>query len=156
VTASGGTTPYTWSIASGALPPGLSLAAGTGTISGTPTATGTYGFTVQVTDSSNPKQTATAALSIAVTTKLSVATTSLPNGTHGTAYSTPLAASGGTSPYTWSITSGALPGGLRLSSSTGTISGTPTTAGTYSFTVRATDSSSPRQTATQALSLTIL
>jgi uncharacterized protein YjdB len=64
--ASGGTKPYNWSIAGGSLPPGLSLNAGTGVISGTPTTSGLYSFTAQVTDASSPVQTATRALSIRI------------------------------------------------------------------------------------------
>jgi len=71
LTASGGTLPYTWSIASGSLPTGLSLNSSTGTISGTPTATGTFNFIARVTDSGNPIQTATRALSITVAAQAS-------------------------------------------------------------------------------------
>ena len=76
----------------------------------------------------------------------------LPQGTVGVAYSQTLSASGGTSPYTWSVTSGALPGGLALSSS-GTISGAPTAAGTFGFTVQVRDSAST--TAIKAFALTV-
>lgn len=87
---------------------------------------------------------------------LAVTTTTLPTGRIGRAYSATLAASGGTTPYTWSISSGALPTGLTLAASTGVISGTPTgTAGTTSFTVMVDDSSSPVQSVTQALSITL-
>jgi len=110
---------------------------------------------VQVTDSTTPTaQTATKALSITVaaaSTPLTITTASLPNGSVGTAYSGTLAATGGTAPYIWSITSGSLPAGLSLNGST--ISGTPTTAGTSSFTVQAKDSTG--QTAIQALSITV-
>ena len=124
--ASGGAGGNTWSVTSGSLPDGLTLAAG-GTISGTPAAAGTSNFTVQVKDSANG--TATKSLSIAVNAPpLNVTTTSLPNGTAGTAYSQTLAASGGTGGNTWSITSGSLPDGLTLAAG-GTISGTPTGAG---------------------------
>lgn len=67
LTADGGTLPHTWSLASGSLPPGLALSAGSGEISGIPTTTGTFGFTVQVSDASSPAQSATKSLSIAVT-----------------------------------------------------------------------------------------
>jgi hypothetical protein len=84
-----------------------------------------------------------------------VTTTSLPSGAHGVAYSATLTASGGKSPYSWAIVSGALPAGLTLTAATGVISGTPTTAGTSSFTVRVTDSESPVATGTKALSITV-
>jgi prepilin-type N-terminal cleavage/methylation domain-containing protein len=155
--ATGGVTPYTWSISSGSLPNGLSLNSSTGAITGTPTTAGTYSFTVKVTDSASPTPgTATKALSITVNTAVTITTTSLPNGTHGVAYSQTLAATGGVTPYTWSISSGSLPNGLSLNSSTGAITGTPTTAGTYSFTVKVTDSASPTPgTATKTLSIRI-
>ncbi len=86
---------------------------------------------------------------------LSITTTSLAGGAVNVAYSATLAASGGTLPYTWSIVSGSLPGGLTLNSGTGVISGTPTATGTFSFTVQVTDNSSPGQTATKALSITV-
>ena len=66
-----------------------------------------------------------------------------------------LAASGGTMPYTWSIASGSLPTGLALNTSSGAITGTPSAAGTFNFTARVSDASSPVQTATGSLSLTI-
>ena len=156
--ATGGTTPYTWSLTSGSLPTGVSLTAATGLISGTPTTSGTFSFTVQVKDSSSPAQTATANLSITVSTTSSpvqVVTSSLSNGQVSSAYSATLAATGGTTPYTWSLTSGSLPTGVSLTAATGLISGTPTTSGTFSFTVQVKDSSSPAQTATANLSITV-
>jgi hypothetical protein len=83
---------------------------------------------------------------------LSISTSSLPSGKVGAAYSATLAASGGTTPYTWSVSSGQVPGGLKLASS-GTISGIPTTAGTSSFTVKVTDGSGV--SATKSLSIAI-
>ena len=151
LTASGGTSPYTWSIASGTLPAGLTLAAGTGVISGTPSGAGTSNFTVQVTDINS--LTGTKALSLNVIAPPTVTTASLPGGTQNTAYSATLAATGGTSPYSWSIASGTLPAGLSLAASTGVISGTPTGSGTSNFTVQATDTNS--LTGTAALSITI-
>ena len=152
LTATGGTTPYTWSITSGALPTGLTLASGTGVISGTPTATGTSNFTVQVSDANSV--TATQPLSITVVPPaLTVTTTSLPSGTQNAAYSATLTATGGTTPYSWSITVGTLPAGLTLASATGVISGTPTGTGTSNFTVQVTDTNSA--TATKALSITV-
>jgi hypothetical protein len=86
---------------------------------------------------------------------LAVATSAtLPGGTVGTAYSTTLTASGGNAPFSWKVSSGSLPAGLTLSSA-GVVSGTPTTAGTSTFTAKVTDSSKPAQTATRSFSLTI-
>lgn len=84
---------------------------------------------------------------------LSVSTATLPDGTIGVAYSQTLIANGGTSPYTWAVTVGALPAGLTLAGATGVISGTPTTAATSTFTVTVTDASSA--TASQSLSITV-
>ena len=158
--ASGGTTPYSWSISAGALPGGLTLATASGTISGTPTTAGTFSFTVKVTDSTAPTaQTATKSFSITVAaavTPVQITTNSIPSGQVGTAYTTILAASGGTTPYSWSISSGTLPAGLTMAAASGTISGTPTTAGTFSFAVKVTDSTAPtRQTATKSFSITV-
>src|SRR6202011_3360678 len=144
-------TPYSWSIPSGTLPAGLALAPSTGVISGTPTVVGTSNFTAQVTDANS--MTATNALSITVAASLNVTTNSLPAGTQNAAYSATLAATAGTTPYTWSIASGTLPTGLALAPSTGVISGTPTVVGTSNFTVQVMDASSA--TATKALSLTV-
>ncbi len=158
IAATGGTTPYQFSASS--LPSGLSIAASSGAISGTP-AQGTAGTaTVQftVTDSSTPTpQTATASLALALSAaKLTITTTSLPSGTVGTAYSGAISASGGTTPYTYAASN--LPGGLSIDGATGAISGTPaaSSAGTASVAVTVTDSTQPTaQTATANLSLTI-
>ena len=159
LTATGGTPPYTWSVSSGALPDGLSLDPNSGIISGTPTGTGSPSFTVEVTDSASPTpQTATQTLTLTVdpTSPLAVTTSMLGSATQGSPYTATLDSNGGTAPGTWSIASGSLPDGLALDSATGVISGTPTGFGTSSFTVEATDSSTPAQTATKALSLEVM
>ena len=155
LTAAGGTAPYSWTISAGALPTGLSLAAN-GTLSGTPAAAGTYTFTVQVTDSAAPSpQTATKAFALTVSGSVAVVTASVPNGLATSAYSTTLSATGGTSPYTWSLASGSLPSGLTLAS-TGIISGIPTTVGTFTLTAQVSDATTPTaQTATRTFSITI-
>ncbi len=158
--ATGGTSPYNWSLVSGALPAGLRLVASSGVINGVPAVSGTFSFTVSVSDSSNPVQTQTAAISITIAAApvsdppLAVTTASLAAGTVNASYTATLAASGGTSPYAWALASGTLPAGLTLSSG-GVISGTPTASGTSSFTVRVTDSSSPEQTQSTTLSITV-
>jgi hypothetical protein len=159
LTAGGGSTPYTWAVTVGTLPTGLSLNASSGAITGTPTAAGTSNFTVEVTDDTT--NTATRALSITVTGSLAITTSTLPDGTTGVPYSAALAASGGTSPYTWSVVEEVetpvddphtgLPVGLGLDSSTGAISGTPDLAGDFSFTVMVTDDAA--RTATKTLAI---
>ena len=86
---------------------------------------------------------------------ISISTTTLSDATQNTAYSATVVATGGQTPYTWSISQGTLPAGLTLNASTGVISGTPTAVGTSSFTIKAEDSSSPKQNATKQLSIRV-
>jgi uncharacterized protein (TIGR03437 family) len=141
--AAGGATPYAWSVSAGALPTGLTLSAA-GVLSGTPTVSGPFSFTAKVTDSSAPTPlTATQVYNVTIRAALTITTTSLPNGTVGVAYSQALAASGGTPPYSnWTVSSGALPGGLKLNASSGVIGGTPTTTtgSPFAFSVTVKDS----------------
>ena len=157
--ASGGVTPYTWSITAGSLPAGLTLHPAAGTIGGTPTAAGTYVFTVQVADSQSPSATASRQLAIAVSAPppapLNITTTGLPGGKVNVTYSQTLQATGGVTPYVWSLASGSLPPGLTLSSA-GVISGRPTKKGNWSFVVRARDSQSSPAQDTQSLSIRIV
>jgi hypothetical protein len=158
--ASGGNPPYTWNLETslGSLPPGLTLATATGAISGTPSVANHYNFAIEVRDSSG--QSATRALSMSVSaaidSSLNITTTSLSTGRVSQPYNVALSTTGGTPPYTWSLStsSGPLPPGLTLGTTTGAISGTPSVASQYSFTLRVTDSSSPQQTATKMLSMT--
>ena len=137
-TASGGTGPYTFARTTGTLPPGLTLS-GSGALSGTPTAAGTFNFTVQATDSGGCTQTKAYTLTINSGCAIVVSPATAPNGFVGTAYNQPFTASGGVAPYTFTRTSGTLPPGLTMPVN-GLLSGTPTTQGTYTFTVQATDS----------------
>lgn len=152
-----GTKPYSWSVNSGSLPTGLSLVAGTGVISGTPTVNNTFSFVIRLTDSAgSPKtydrsfyiivsaSTPPPAVAVQITTP-----TPLPPGVVGSSYNTSLQAINGTAPYTWSVSAGAVPAGMALSSSTGVLSGTPTAPGTVSFSARVTDSSTTASVATQ-------
>ena len=154
--ATGGTSPYTWSLALGsALPTGLTLSPA-GVLQGKPQV-GQYSFNIQVTDSSSQvsvQQTFT--LTVAAAGGFTITTPSpLPPATPGTLYSVNLTVSGGTQPYMWSLASGSvLPTNFALSTG-GAITGNPTAAGQYSFTVQVTDSSSPALTAQQTFSLTV-
>jgi len=147
-----GSVPIAWSLASGALPAGLQLNSSTGSITGTPTAAGNSTFTVQASNSvgSNTK---TFSISVnAIGSAPSITTTSpLTSGKVNTSYSITLS-SNGTAPFTWAISNGALPSGLSLNSSTGVIGGTPTTAGTSTFTAQA---SNGWGTANVTLSMTV-
>ncbi|MDR3225995.1 MAG: putative Ig domain-containing protein, partial [Clostridiales Family XIII bacterium] len=145
-----GATPITWSVVSGTLPPGLSLNASTGVISGTPTTESTYSFSVRASNAAG--NSSNRALVITVISAPVISTASLPNATKGTTYSQTLAATG-TAPITWSVVSGALPSGLTLNASTGIISGTPTTESTYAFSVRA---SNVAGSSTKALVITVI
>jgi len=151
ISAAGGLAPYSFSVITGNLPAGLTLA--NGTISGTPTTAGTSNFTVRVLDSSTPPQNFQRNFALSINSVLTVTTASLPVGSTGVPYSQALAAAGGTAPFSWSIITGSLPQGLNLSGAT--ITGTPTAAGTANFTVRVADSSSPQQTAQSALSISV-
>jgi hypothetical protein len=84
-----------------------------------------------------------------------ITTSTLPGATVGTPYAATLTGAGGAPPYTWAIASGTPPAGLSLDASTGTISGTPTTSGTATFTVSLTDSSAPAQVLSRSLSIAV-
>jgi hypothetical protein len=141
--ASGGISPYTWSLINGTLPKDLALNSTTGEISGTPSIAGNSSFTLQVSDALGG--TATKDFTLAVTSSTSVLTITtlspLPTGIVGTAYNTTLQATGGVTPYTWSLANGSLPPGIALDKTTGKISGTPTIVGSNSFTVQVSDDS---------------
>lgn len=126
----------TWSIADGALPPGLVLGASDGLISGAPTAAGTYVFTVRAEIDAQRVDTKT--LAITVRDRVTIGTAPTPPSEVSVAFLMPLTATGGTGIFTWSVTSGALPTGLALTP-TGAIVGKPTQAGRFAFTVTATD-----------------
>lgn len=154
LTSTGGVGPFTWALASGTLPPGLSISTA-GAISGTPTTVGSTTIKVQVTDSQTPIAAVdTATKTITVNQPLAISTSTLTSGSIGVAYSASLVATGGVPPYTWSLTSGTLPAGLTLNTF-GFISGTPTAVETQTFTVQVSDSQTTPATATATLSLTI-
>lgn len=239
VAVSGGTAPYQFNVASGSLPSGLAIGPTTGTISGMPSGTGSFNFSISVQDSAthsashafevtvsntgaiavtvspspvtvpsagteqftalvkntsnvavtwkaslgtisnlglykaptvttntvatvtatsvaDPTKSATASITISPSAQstLTITTTSLSSATSGTAYSNSLSATGGSAPYTWTLSSGSLPAGITLKSS-GTISGTTTQTGLFNLTLQVADSSSQKQTATRAFTLNV-
>ena len=155
LTETGGVTPITWTQTAGTLPTGLSLSTA-GVISGTPTvAAAATPLTFKATDSTpvTPQTASSSGLTLTVDSAVAISTSSLPSATVRVAYSTTLAATGGATPYTWSITAGSLPAGLSLAASTGIISGTPTAVVSGSITFKVTDNDGG--TASKALSLTL-
>ena len=150
----GGTGGNVWSLATGSLPGGLSLNTSTGLISGTPTAPASGSIGLKVQDSNgdsaqwNTSVPVVAALSITSTSPLHV-------GGLGVFYNQSVGTSGGVGPYTFSITTGALPGGLSLNTATGAITGMPTAGGNFGFTIKVTDSSGTADQSSQAFTLFI-
>lgn len=145
----------TWAIVqgSGALPPGLTLNATQGTISGTPTTAGTFNFTVQLTDSGLPQHTTSRPFSITIIPSLVITTAALPQGVTGFEYTATMQATGGVPPYSWSSTT--LPSKLVIGSGSGRILGTPTAPGTTPVTIQVIDSSTPPQVVRTTLNLTV-
>ena len=138
-TLTGGYNPTSFTVSSGSLPPGLTLNTGTGLVSGTPTSVGgPFAFTITGTDSSGDS--VSGSYSVIINSQPTI-TTTLPNWTVNSVYNQTIHVTGGTNPDTFAVSSGALPAGLILNSSSGVISGTPTTAGgPFSFTISASDS----------------
>ncbi|HNG34653.1 MAG TPA: putative Ig domain-containing protein, partial [Blastocatellia bacterium] len=137
-TQTGGAGAAMFAVTVGALPNGLALSTA-GVLSGTPTAFGDFNFTVTATDTNGCIGARAYSLHInAPCPTITVNPTSLPNGTVGTAYNQTATATGGAAPYAYSISAGALPGGVTLASGGG-LTGTPNTPGVFNFTIKATD-----------------
>ncbi|MGZ4314738.1 MAG: putative Ig domain-containing protein [Gaiellaceae bacterium] len=150
-----GCPPYTYAVVGGAFPPGLTLSS-SGHITGTPTQAGTYTFYIRQTDNCGPEGEGNAPFVIKIeggAPPLAVTSNTLSNGEAELSYSVALTSSGGGgTSRTWSVTSGQLPPGLTLSSD-GSLSGTPTTAGTYTFTATVSDGTS---SSSKSLTVTII
>ncbi len=137
ITATGGVAPIEFSHVGGTLPNGLALSP-TGTLSGTPSAIGTYTFTVTATDAMGTRASRGLTVVIVSAVPLAMTTTSLPGAVVNSRYSQTLAATGGTGAKTFTVTGGALPMGLTLGSA-GSLGGVPTVVGTCTFVIKATD-----------------
>ena len=156
LSASGGVTPVTWS-ETGALPPGLSLDP-SGTLTGTPVTAGTYSFTVTAVDSSYPALMTSLPVSIVVTDSPIIVSTAPPPPAGTLTYPYTgygfAVASGGSPPFTFAVTKGTPPPGLRVGSDGG-FGGTPTATGSFSFTVTATDSAPTPVSSSQQFTIKI-
>ena len=156
ISAQGGTAPYRWGVASGTLPAGIALNATTGVLAGEPSQSGTFTFTVGVTDASAKPSSIKKSLTLSVVaTPLSIVTTALVTGQQGAAYSSAISAQGGTAPYRWGVASGTLPAGIALNATTGVLAGKPSQSGTFAFTISAGDSATIQQVANRAFSLLV-
>jgi len=155
VSASGGTPPFSFAVSSGSLPTGLLLNSGSGAITGTPTAPGTFTFTITATDANGCTGSRLYTITIASPgcPAIVLNPTTLPPGMAQTPYVQTITASGGTAPYTFSIAAGALPAGVTLNPATGLISGTPATSGLFNVTIRATDSAGCQGSRAYALAI---
>jgi hypothetical protein len=152
--ASGGAGNTRWALVSGSLPDGIEMNE-FGRIEGFPASAATFTFTVQAYDAAVPPNTASRSLSIEVApTAVVIVTPTVPDATVAVAYSAPLSATGGAGGYLWSAVGGALPPGLMLTT-TGTITGTPTTPGTFTVTVQAADKAFPQNQDTASFSIAV-
>jgi len=143
--------PYNWSFSNSAPPPGLTINATSGVLSGTPTASGPFSFTIEaLSPSANVFATQTFSLNVS---SLCFFDTTLPNGDVNSFYRESLVVSGGVAPLAWSVHTGGLPTGVNIDPTSGLLSGTPTVAGPYTFSIQVVDSTGA--VASQSFSITI-
>lgn len=138
-----GTGPYTFTLTGGALPDGTTLDPNTGLVSGYPTTFGPFTYEIQVTDDLGAFVTKTISGTLAAAAALDMTATPSTQNKLGAPYSQTNVATGGVGPITYTLTGGALPAGTTLDPATGLVSGLPTATGPYSYTITATDSTSP-------------
>jgi putative Ig domain-containing protein/PKD domain-containing protein len=148
--ATGGTTPYSWELASGTLPDGLQLQSD-GSITGTPTAAGKSDFRVRVTDANTSTDERDLSITISAA-PLTITTASVPNAFLGTQYSEMLEAEGGVPPYSWTLDSGTLPDGITLGTD-GVLSGTSNVISSTQFTAMVTDNAAASATKSYSISV---
>lgn len=155
ITPQAGSGPFTFEMASGDLPAGLSLTAG-GVIAGVPTEGGSFNLSIRVTDASGAAGSSAAFTILIAAPDMVIAPAALPQAQFQTAYSQALSASGGVAPYAgWRVSGGALPDGLTLSPQ-GVISGTPQAFGEFDLTVAVTDSATGEGPYDAAVSFTLV
>jgi hypothetical protein len=145
----------TWSISSGALPPGIALNAATGAIAGVPSTYGAFTAMIQLQDSYDASRVSAASLSVVVApTSIAITTTSVPSANAGSPFAATLGAVGGTGAFAWSLDSGALPDGITLRPN-GALAGSSTALGTFTFSAKATDAGWPSNASTRTLTLSV-
>src|SRR3984885_13042053 len=156
LSAIGGVRPYQWNLVSGVLPSGIQLQTSSGVIGGKSALSGSYPFSVQVTDASGHSATAAFSLTVAappVASTLTIMNSALPTADASMLYTASLSAVGGLAPYQWNLKSGILPSGIQLNSSSGVVSGMTAAPGSYPLSVQVSDASG--HSATAAFSLTV-
>ena len=158
--ASGGSGSYSWSIAAGGLAPGLALAAN-GTISGTPSSSGTFTFTARAADALDPTNFAERTLTLTIgatppAAAVTIQTSSLPSTRVAASYAVTLVAAGGSGSYRWSVAAGALPAGLALDAVSGAIQGSATASGRFTVTIRASDATDSTAFGERTFTLAVL
>ncbi|HEX7900721.1 MAG TPA: IPT/TIG domain-containing protein, partial [Planctomycetota bacterium] len=158
LTAVGGTPPYAWSLASGALPPWSGFTASTGTLAGLPDAPGRVLFAASVGDSAAPSAASSTSgtLTLDIFDPLAVETSALPGAVEATPYAHTLSATGVAAPARWRVVSGSLPDGFSLGATSGVLSGTTAGLGVRSFRVEVTDATGRRATRTLSVATTLL
>jgi hypothetical protein len=153
--ATGGLPPYAYSISAGNLPTSLTLNPATGAITGTPTVAGTFNYTGRVVDSTSNAATTSCSINILAAPQALTLTCAPGSGQVTVSYTSALVAVGGVPAYTYSISAGSLPSGLTLNPSTGAITGTPGSAGTFNYTGRVVDSASTVATSGCAINILV-